>query len=358
MVEDLSMIESAKNKHYQPLLYWLAVCAIFFLNSSCNDNKHQVDISGIEITAKIVPFAEELFEHTDFSDSTYYSKLTTQYPNYFDTYARFLVPDPSLSQNTPPQEKVKGFIGSKPIKELYDECKSQYGDLEEIKDDLSLALCYFKYHFPDYTIPEFPVMITAFGVAHPVFENAIGIGLDFYLGTGFKPYRASNIDFPEYKIKRLRKEYIVPGVLTALASDIAPEDPEERQFLEQILHQGKWLYFLDAMLPETPDTLKIGYTKEQLEWCESSESEIWGHLVENELIYSTDILSYQSYLRDGPFTSAPNVPQESAPRMGIWIGWQIIREYMDRSPEVTLKELIADRDYNKILKQSKYKPKQ
>jgi hypothetical protein len=42
--------------------------------------------------------------------------------------------------------------------------------------------------------------------------------------------------------------------------------------------------------------------------------------------------------------------------LGTWVGWQIVRKYMDRNPKVTLQELMADDDYQKIFNESKYKP--
>ena len=117
------------------------------------------------------------------------------------------------------------------------------------------------------------------------------------------------------------------------------------------------MFLLDALLPEVQDTLKIGYTGEQLQWCFDNEVQMWAHYVQKKMLYSTDVLLYQRYINEAPFTSAPDVPQESAPRIGVWTGWQIVRRYMKEHPEVTLKQLMAETDYQKILTQSKYKPR-
>ena len=50
--------------------------------------------------------------------------------------------------------------------------------------------------------------------------------------------------------------------------------------------------------------------------------------------------------------------RDSAPKLGVWMGWQIVRKYMKEHPDVTLQQLMADNDAQKILNQSKYKPKQ
>ena len=63
------------------------------------------------------------------------------------------------------------------------------------------------------------------------------------------------------------------------------------------------------------------------------------------------------YLTDGPFTPGLGDKSESAPKLGIWIGWQMVKKYMVENPDVTLQKLMADTDAQKILTKSKYKPK-
>ena len=40
-----------------------------------------------------------------------------------------------------------------------------------------------------------------------------------------------------------------------------------------------------------------------------------------------------------------------------WLGWQIVRKYMEENPKVTLAQLMAEKNAQKILTESKYKPK-
>jgi hypothetical protein len=61
---------------------------------------------------------------------------------------------------------------------------------------------------------------------------------------------------------------------------------------------------------------------------------------------------------DGPFTLANGVPQKSAPRLGEYIGWKIVKSYLDAHPEVDLPTLLRNKDYQQILNESQYKPKQ
>ena len=59
---------------------------------------------------------------------------------------------------------------------------------------------------------------------------------------------------------------------------------------------------------------------------------------------------------EGP--SAAGMSDESPGEVGTWMGLQIVKSYMAQHPEVTLDKLIAMQiDEQKILQESKYKPK-
>jgi len=62
-------------------------------------------------------------------------------------------------------------------------------------------------------------------------------------------------------------------------------------------------------------------------------------------------------LSEGPFTPGLGERTESAPKLGVWTGWQIVRKYMKENKGVTVAQLMAERDAQKILNLSKYKPK-
>jgi hypothetical protein len=77
----------------------------------------------------------------------------------------------------------------------------------------------------------------------------------------------------------------------------------QKTLLDNMIFNGKILYLLDAMLPETDDSLIIAYKNSQLEWCKTNEAFIWAHLLENKLLYSTDHTSAEQVHERGPFYS-------------------------------------------------------
>lgn len=174
-----------------------------------------------------------------------------------------------------------------------------------------------------------------------------------FLGADYRYY-----DFPEYITRRLSKEYILPEALkTIYMAKYNERQLVDQSMLSNMLYAGKMLYFTEVLSPDLEDTLRIGYTKTQMEWCEENEGKIWQHLTGENILYSTDQYLIMKYLKEAPFTAAEGVPNESAPRLGEWVGWQIVKKYMDENRDVTLEQLFNEKDYKKILQQSKYKPK-
>ena len=81
---------------------------------------------------------------------------------------------------------------------------------------------------------------------------------------------------------------------------------------------------------------------------------MWSYFIQNKMLYSTDLNEIMKFTHEGPFTSA--FSKESPARTAHWVGWQIVRAYMNKNPEITLQQLMDEMDAQKILTQSKYKP--
>ncbi|NOZ45244.1 MAG: hypothetical protein GXO79_00525 [Chlorobi bacterium] len=84
------------------------------------------------------------------------------------------------------------------------------------------------------------------------------------------------------------------------------------------------------------------------------EEDIWTYLIEKKVLYSTEYMQIKRYIDDAPFT--PSFSKKSPGRIGIWVGWQIVRSYMKNRTDVDLIKLMNNNNYQKILNRSKYKP--
>jgi hypothetical protein len=128
----------------------------------------------------------------------------------------------------------------------------------------------------------------------------------------------------------------------------------DRTLLAEMLNIGKAYYFVQAVMPCAPDSVIISYTDQQVADVRHNEGRIWAHFIEKGLLYEKSPFVVNKYIGERPNT--PEVDATAPGRIGAWVGWQIVRKYMERHPEVTLPQLMAETDYRKIFNESKYKP--
>jgi hypothetical protein len=111
---------------------------------------------------------------------------------------------------------------------------------------------------------------------------------------------------------------------------------------------------VNALLPDEPDSVLIGYTSAQMKYCSQYERKLWGFFAEKNRLYESNLATVRELTTDGPFTAA--ISKECPPRVAMWVGWQIVRSYMSHNKDVSLKSLMAEQDPQKILNKSRYRP--
>lgn len=251
-------------------------------------------------------------------------------------------------------QQIRSFITDPFIRELAMASNEKYPDLSFLEDGLTRAFSRLKYHFHHFEPPEVYTYVSGLLYEYPVHyaDSVLIIALDMFLGRDFEPYRAVGI--PIYMARRMERDNILPACSREIIAAFIPDHAPQRTFLDRMIHYGKVYYALDVIHPDMHDSLKIGYTRAQIKWCNDNELYIWRLFIDNELLYQTDSKLVSRFLLDGPFTSG--LPDGAPAMLGHWIGWQIVKSYMKKN-DIGLKELLDQDDSQKILTQSGYKPK-
>jgi hypothetical protein len=321
----------------------------------CNQPAKQPDTSSVKIDFKINRFEKDFFSCKNAAELNSCREKDTF---LFDIYVNNIIGDISGGRDIPFDEKSSNllkYILHPEIKDLYQECQSQYGDFDKYAADFKQALTYYKYYFPKRNVPEIVTMVAPFRAFHPCTEQFLAICLDMYLGPEFSPYYSPDLEFPQYQISKMKGDFLVPNAMKAWLLSEFEEPKTGSKYIDFIIYNGKIMYALDKLLPTTQDSLKMGYVSGQLEFCKNQEYQIWDNIISNKLLYSSDLYAFRGYLGDGPFSSGPGVPKESPPKIGEFLGWQIVKAYMDRKPETDMESLFK-MPAQTVLDISKYKP--
>ncbi len=330
---------------------------ISVLLTACGRNK-KIDVSNIPIDVKI-----ERFDH-DF-DGLRTKPMEQQaifmvqkYGNFYRDYTQQILEAGSINDTAYFNTLREVFKGRAYLDLKHDVDAVYPGNMAKQEAELTDAFRRIKYYYPKQKIPKVYAYFSGFKAQTSVGEDYFGIGLDLFLGADSRFYPALTEVFPRYISRRFTPENITPRVVEGIArEDMFAESENDKTLLSKMVYSGKILYFMDQILPDVADSIKIGYTTQQIKWCTDFKSTIWAYLLEQNLLYETDDQKIQTYINEAPFTPQLGEHNQSAPKLGVWTGWQIVREYMERHPDVTLQQLMNNQDAQKILNDSKYRPK-
>lgn len=222
---------------------------------------------------------------------------------------------------------------------------------EQLEQELKPMFQHIRYSFPDYRVP--PVKTFVSGLSQDLFVNdsLIAISTDFFVG----PEAVYRPNVPRYILRRYTPEHVLPTLALAISNKYNKKELTNQTMLGEMVQFGKSLYFAERMLPCTPDSLLMGYTDKEMAGVVFNEGKIWAHFVEKNLLYNTAPFTVQKYVGERP--NIPEIDKTCPGRVGAWVGWQIVRKYMAEHPNVTLKQLMAERNAQRILSESRYRPK-
>jgi hypothetical protein len=341
-------------KRFFILMLFVSLCSLSFHScDSCNrnkDKKHAVKAEKIkEIRAKIntpvFRYEKDLFSLNlkDFPNEL--ARLQPKYPFFLNGDIR----DPKN------QQQLYAFITDPITKEIYDETLKQFPNIDDLKRDLDDGFSYYNYYFPQDKIPTVYTYVSSLDYELPIkyTDSVLIIALDMYLGKSCKYY--PQIGMPLYKTIRCSKEYIVVDCFKEIAFSHIKYDNARTTLLDEMILEGKRLYFAESMLPNESDSIIIGYTNAKLNWAQQNEANMWGYIIDKNLLYTPDSKIIMKFINDAPFTSF--FSNDSPGRAGVWIGWQIVRAYMNNNKNANLADMLKEPSGQKILNLSKYKPK-
>lgn len=226
-----------------------------------------------------------------------------------------------------------------------------FADITDIQSAVIKAFTRIEYLYPETEIPSLYLFVSGFQTPIYFGEDLIGIGADMYLGSDYEYYNRVVYDYQKIT---MRKECIPVDVISAFLFRTLPYTSDKSRLLDQMMYRGKVMYLTAQIFDDLEPWEVMGWTKEQWNWCIKNERAIWHLVMDKRDLFKTESLVLTGYLNDGPFTS--EVSQDAPGRLGIWLGWRIAASYMEHNENVSLQELMAEGDAQKILEDSYYKP--
>jgi hypothetical protein len=321
------------------------------LLSGCGRRSARADVSGIELVMTVERFDRELFQMDQEQMETSIGALYERYGDFFDVFNVHVINiGPASARRYPTYLSM--FINDPTNREVFEHTAGIFTDMAATNEQLTGGFKHYLYHFPGAAVPRVVGYVSRFNQGLFTVSDFVGVGLDQYLGADSEYYQLMGT--PRYLARNKVPERIPLDVMMAFATERFPFNDSVDNALNRIIHKGKLRWFVHTMFPDIDDGMLMGFTEEQMKWCRNNEKQMWTYLVEHKLLFETDPMTIRKLSEDAPYTQY--FTTESPGRAVNWQGLQIVREYVRRNPQLSVSQIMAQRDYQDILSGSRYNP--
>jgi hypothetical protein len=314
---------------------------------SCRkDHRLESDVKALEKVLEIDRFDLE-FGASDVSDL---NRLKDKYPFFF----------PQQTPDSIWEFKLKDSVE----KQISKEISRVFGEFTETTSELSHLNAHFKLLFNSlktesnqaFYLPKVYTLSTltsGLDIQNRVVvtDSMWLIALDHYLGPDHEYYKT----FPHYVKQDLDARYILTDFSAALVAPLVALD-NNGYFLDKMVYEGKKVLLQSLVWPHATEAQHLKYTEAQYQWAVENEAQVWRYFLEREYLYSTDTDLEYRFLFPAPFSKFQLVlDRESSPRIGQFIGFQMVKAYYEKHDKNLLKLLeVSAID---LLREASYKPK-
>jgi hypothetical protein len=322
--------------------------------TSCTHNKlKDADVSKVQMQdVKLLRLDKDVFSAKPDAFEAALPKMKAKYGAFYNDFIFNVINHGEEHDSV--YKALKSFVQDDMIRDVYNQAQKIYTD-EEIKtleDQLTDGFKHLKYHLPQTVLPkQYVCFLSGWNYNITTIDSTLGISLDMYLGSPNKYYQM--LQYPKYKTRFMNKDYVVCDALKGWLIHCYDKNEQLNNLLNHMIFYGKLYYALDAALPDVEDSVKIQYTNMQMQYSKNFRKNLWAYFTEKNRLYNNDLKELAPFISDGPFTSA--ISKDCPPRIAAYVGWQVVRSYMNKNPDVTVEQLM-NTEAQLILAKSKYKP--
>lgn len=334
---------------------------------SCNTHKNIPDVSSIKVNLETRRFEQDFFSMDTTKVAESIKSVLVKYPRFTPDFIQNILGldmDSLLIPGNMQDRAVRLFIHDyRPVKDSSD---LMYKNFTKETEQITKALQFVKFYFPDYKLPR--SIITFIGPINANFETSfgtqgdiltpegLGIGLQLHLGKNYSMYRSpeGQEQYPDYLSNNFDQVHITVNSMRNIIDDLYPDKANGKALIEQMVENGKRIFLLTKFLPYTPEYVCFGYTEAQLKDSYTNEAVIWDFFLNNNLLYNSEQSIIKNYIGESPKTQ--ELGEGSPGNIGTFSGFQIVKKYLEKFPQTTLPELMKT-DANEIYSKAKYKPR-
>jgi hypothetical protein len=260
------------------------------------------------------------------------------------------------------QEDLANFGGHSRTRWLIDTTLKIFPPDYPFEEKLTPLFQRWKKLYPEDSLPVIVTFVTGYGPVGALTletdqaqlcDRHLMIGLNYYLSDTFGFYPP---DLPYFIRRRLTPPHLPVFVALRLIRSKMPTLSARNvpKMIDYMVWYGIQLYALEKLLPELPDTLRFFYTQSHMAWLKENKRYAYKALL--PYFQESRYLEIQPFIGEEPFTKL--FGRESPPRLGWYFGYEVVRQYMERYSDMTLRQLLElpPTEYQKLFEKARYRP--
>ncbi len=332
---------------------WLfLITPIILLVCACNNTPIDPAKNAPPVKLAIRSFADDFFSMDTIHIANAISGLQKKYPSFSNDYFTYIL----MSHPQKDTASIKAFL--KAYLPVYKAAKKTNA-IQIAKPALEEAFKRVHYYFPNYALPSDVILfigpLETYG--NVVTKDGVAIGLQMYLGAQSDWYFSEQIQtiYPRYISRRFTPEYIAVNSIQNIINDIVPIQETGENLLHQMIEQGKRQYITNQCFPNTADSIRTGFTQNQLVHLAQSESDMWHFLLQQNALFSKTPADINAWMQEAPYSDlfGEQIPGNA----GKYIGYKIVCAWMSNKAQQKISDdILLHTPAQKIFEEAKYQP--
>ncbi|PWH86511.1 gliding motility lipoprotein GldB [Brumimicrobium oceani] len=323
-----------------PLSAILLISAFFY---GCSSNPLDVELTKEEVTVNYINVDQQFYKQAQEVVSKKFQALENQLGELF-----LYEVSQNIRQNITDSsyKEIYNFYNSDYISELEEEKQTLLPQLPSHEKAMDRGFAYLNHHFGQQLVPENIFYINKLFSNISCSDINIAVGLENYISPDSEVIATiPNEELYQWQKNRMQIEFLERDILLNWIQ-VQLFDELDANLAEHLIQAGKILYVLNAAFPNSKEAYVLRYSDQQYNWALENEASVWNYLVEQQMLFKTDISARTNFLNEGPTTVG--LSKDSPDRIGQFLGYRIVKGYMSNNKALSLQELIKTQ-YNTIL---------
>ncbi|HLP05655.1 MAG TPA: hypothetical protein VK152_09525 [Paludibacter sp.] len=327
----------------------IPILLVFVLFTACNKSRFEINTSENRVEVKIQRFDKDLMALDTTNLHAGIQKLYAGYKEFLPAFSSNILVVPA-TDTAEVARLIGNFLKDTTFSKVNRKTIETFNNVSDIEKKVSDAFTYIHHYFPGIKLPEIYFYVSGFNRPVMLGENFVALGTDMYLGADYPAYQSTTY---HYLLYNMRRELVPVDLVSATLFRMFKNNLGDERLVDNMIYRGRVMYLLSVFMPDEKIENLMGYSPEQMKWCGKFEKQIWTAIIDQKDLFSSDQQLIRKYLNEAPFT-AP-ISQESPGRLGTWIGYRIVKSYMDNN-DISITGLMDKTNSQEILENSMYRP--